>query len=32
MITNPVVLAVKEKDFASKEEALIDMDYDLFDT
>jgi hypothetical protein len=32
MAMNPVILSVTEQDFASKEEALIDRDSDIFDT
>jgi len=31
MTTNPIILSLKEKDFASKEESIIDMDFDVFD-
>jgi hypothetical protein len=32
MAMNPVILSVTEQDLSSKEEALIDRDYDIFDT
>jgi hypothetical protein len=32
MATNPVVLSVSEPDISSREEALIDRDFDVFDT
>jgi hypothetical protein len=32
MAMNPVILSVTEQDPASKEEALIDRDSDIFDT
>jgi hypothetical protein len=32
MAANPVVLSVSEPDISSREEALIDRDFDVFDT
>jgi len=32
MAANPIVLSVNEQDIASREEALIDIDSDIFDT
>ena len=32
MAANPIVLSVNEKDISSKEESLIDRDFDIFDT
>jgi hypothetical protein len=32
MAANPIVLSVNEHDISSREEALIDIDSDIFDT
>ena len=32
MTTNPIVLSVSEPDISSREDALIDNNYDIFDT
>jgi hypothetical protein len=32
MATNPVVLSMSEPDISSREDALIDRDFDVFDT
>ena len=32
MVANPVILSVNEQEISSREEVLIDRDFDVFDT